>query len=44
MVRDRLGPGVEVDELPGGHLLPLSQPGLLARRLDAYLRALTPAG
>jgi pimeloyl-ACP methyl ester carboxylesterase len=44
VVRDRLGPGVEVDELPGGHLLPLSQPGLLAGRLDAYLRALTPAG
>src|SRR5262245_29758616 len=34
VVRERLG--LELDELPGGHLLALSQPRELARRLDAY--------
>jgi pimeloyl-ACP methyl ester carboxylesterase len=34
IVRERLG--MELDEIPGGHLLALSQPEELARRLDAY--------
>ena len=34
VVRERLGLGL--DEMPGGHLLALSQAGELARRLDAY--------
>jgi hypothetical protein len=34
VVRERLG--LEPDEMPGGHLLALSQPRELARRLDAY--------
>ncbi|MEV0155760.1 alpha/beta fold hydrolase [Micromonospora sp. NPDC050686] len=34
LARERLG--VEPDVLPGGHLLPLSQPVLLADRLEAY--------
>jgi pimeloyl-ACP methyl ester carboxylesterase len=34
VARERLG--IELDEMPGGHLLALSQPGMLARRLDAY--------
>jgi pimeloyl-ACP methyl ester carboxylesterase len=34
LVRDRLG--MDVDEMPGGHLLALSQPQELARRLEAY--------
>lgn len=37
LARERLG--VEPDELPGGHLLALSQPGPLADRLEAYRRA-----
>ncbi|WP_319462060.1 alpha/beta fold hydrolase [Micromonospora sp. RTP1Z1] len=36
LARERLG--VEPDELPGGHLLALSQPVLLADRLEAYRR------
>jgi pimeloyl-ACP methyl ester carboxylesterase len=34
VVRDRLG--IEVDEMPGGHLLALSRPAELADRLEAY--------
>jgi len=34
VVQERLG--LAVDEMPGGHLLALSQPVDLARRLDAY--------
>jgi len=34
VVRQRLG--ITADEMPGGHLLALSQPGELARRLEAY--------
>ncbi|SFE55076.1 hypothetical protein SAMN05216574_104152 [Blastococcus tunisiensis] len=30
--------GLDVDELPGGHLLALSRPAELADRLDGYLR------
>jgi pimeloyl-ACP methyl ester carboxylesterase len=30
--------GLEVDELPGGHLLALSRPVELADRLAAYVR------
>ena len=37
VVRERLG--IEVDDMPGGHLVALSQPVELARRLEAYLRA-----
>jgi pimeloyl-ACP methyl ester carboxylesterase len=37
IVRERLG--VEIDEMPGGHLLPLSQPFELANRLEGYLAA-----
>jgi pimeloyl-ACP methyl ester carboxylesterase len=36
VVRERLG--IELDEMPGGHLLALSQPLELANRLEAYLR------
>ena len=35
VARDRLG--IEVDELPGGHMLALSRPRELAERLLAYL-------
>ncbi|HYW25897.1 MAG TPA: alpha/beta hydrolase [Terriglobales bacterium] len=38
VVRERLG--IEVEEMPGGHLLALSQPGELADRLDACHAAL----
>jgi pimeloyl-ACP methyl ester carboxylesterase len=31
--------GIEVDEMPGGHLVALSQPVELARRLAAYLKS-----
>jgi pimeloyl-ACP methyl ester carboxylesterase len=31
--------GIAVDEMPGGHLVALSQPVELARRLSAYLKA-----
>jgi pimeloyl-ACP methyl ester carboxylesterase len=31
--------GIEVDDMPGGHLMALSQPVELARRLSAYLKA-----
>ncbi|WP_020112512.1 alpha/beta fold hydrolase [Rhodococcus sp. 114MFTsu3.1] len=34
VVRDRLG--IEVDEMPGGHLVALSRPAELADRLDRY--------
>ena len=34
VVHDRLG--IELDELPGGHLLALSQPVALAELLDRY--------
>jgi pimeloyl-ACP methyl ester carboxylesterase len=37
VVRERLG--LQLDEMPGGHLLALSQPEELARRLDAYWTA-----
>jgi pimeloyl-ACP methyl ester carboxylesterase len=41
VVRERLGAlGVEVDDMPGGHLVALSQPVELARRLEAYRAAL----
>jgi pimeloyl-ACP methyl ester carboxylesterase len=33
VVRDRLGPGVEIEELPGGHLLALSRPEELVAAL-----------
>jgi pimeloyl-ACP methyl ester carboxylesterase len=33
VVRDRLGPGVEVEELPGGHLVALSRPEELVAAL-----------
>jgi pimeloyl-ACP methyl ester carboxylesterase len=36
IVRERLG--IELDEMPGGHLLALSQPDDLARRLDRHWR------
>jgi pimeloyl-ACP methyl ester carboxylesterase len=36
VVRDRLG--IDLDEMPGGHLLALSQPLELANRLEGYLR------
>ena len=35
VVRERLG--IELDEMPGGHLLSLSQPVELANRLERYL-------
>jgi pimeloyl-ACP methyl ester carboxylesterase len=35
LARERLG--IEIDEMPGGHLLALSQPEELAQRLEAYL-------
>ena len=35
---DRLG--IDVDVLPGGHLLALSRPGELADRLEDYLESL----
>jgi pimeloyl-ACP methyl ester carboxylesterase len=35
IAKDRLG--IPVDEMPGGHLVALSQPEALARRLAAYL-------
>jgi pimeloyl-ACP methyl ester carboxylesterase len=34
--------GITPDEMPGGHLLALSRPAELARRLDAYWRELAP--
>jgi pimeloyl-ACP methyl ester carboxylesterase len=34
VVRERLG--IELDEIPGGHLVALSQPDLLATQLEAY--------
>ena len=37
VVGERLG--IEVDDMPGGHLMALSQPVELARRLSAYLKA-----
>jgi pimeloyl-ACP methyl ester carboxylesterase len=36
VARERLG--IEADEIPGGHLLALSQPAALAERLEAYRR------
>ena len=36
VARERLG--LDVDEVPGGHLVALSRPAELAGRLDAYLR------
>ncbi|WP_223257140.1 hypothetical protein [Arthrobacter globiformis] len=36
VVRTRLGLGT--DEIPGGHLVALSNPVELARRLDGYAR------
>lgn len=35
VVRERLG--IEVDEMPGGHLVALSRPAELADRLVSYL-------
>src|SRR5579859_7083941 len=40
VVRERLG--IELDEMPGGHLVALSQPAELAARLEAYRLALVP--
>jgi pimeloyl-ACP methyl ester carboxylesterase len=37
VARERLG--LELDEMPGGHLLALSQPEALARKLDAHWAA-----
>jgi len=37
IARERLG--IELDELPGGHLLPLSQPAALVEHLDGYWQA-----
>jgi pimeloyl-ACP methyl ester carboxylesterase len=37
VARERLG--IDVDDMPGGHLMALSQPVELARRLVAYLKA-----
>ena len=34
VVKDRLG--LDIDEMPGGHLVALSQPQALAARLDTY--------
>lgn len=43
VVRERLG--IALDEMPGGHLLALSQPAALAERLEAYrLQSPQPAG
>jgi hypothetical protein len=39
VVRERLG--LELDEMPGGHLLALSRPAELAERLDAYRAAVS---
>lgn len=36
VARERLG--IAVDEMPGGHLVALSQPAELTARLDAYAR------
>jgi pimeloyl-ACP methyl ester carboxylesterase len=36
LVRDRLGSDIEVEVMPGGHLMALSQPEELARRLLHY--------
>ncbi|XXF79227.1 alpha/beta hydrolase [Myxococcaceae bacterium GXIMD 01537] len=38
----RTFPGVQVDELPGGHLFPLEHPVAAARRILAFLEALEP--
>jgi len=38
VARDRLG--LSADEMPGGHLVALSQPDELAARLVAYARSL----
>jgi pimeloyl-ACP methyl ester carboxylesterase len=38
VARDRLG--LEVDEIDGGHMVALSQPGELADRLDTFRREL----
>jgi pimeloyl-ACP methyl ester carboxylesterase len=35
--------GLEVDEVPGGHLVALARPVELADRLESYVRALHPA-
>jgi pimeloyl-ACP methyl ester carboxylesterase len=35
LVRERLG--MELDEMPGGHLVALSRPAELADRLEDYL-------
>ncbi|HVV09921.1 alpha/beta hydrolase [Amycolatopsis sp.] len=42
VVRDRLG--IEIDQMPGGHLVALSQPEELAERLIDYLEEVKPAG
>jgi len=42
IARERLG--LQLDEMPGGHLLALSQPHELARRLDAYCAAMPTRG
>ena len=41
VVGERLG--ISVDEMPGGHLVALSQPRELAERLEAYRAMATPA-
>ncbi len=40
VVRERLG--ITIDEMPGGHLVALSQPQALAARLEAYRLELRP--
>jgi pimeloyl-ACP methyl ester carboxylesterase len=35
VAEDRLGAGVSLEDLPGGHLLALSQPVALVDRLEA---------
>jgi pimeloyl-ACP methyl ester carboxylesterase len=41
VARERLG--VSADEMPGGHLVALSQPEELAARLEAYASGLRAA-
>jgi pimeloyl-ACP methyl ester carboxylesterase len=40
--RDRLG--IEIDEMPGGHLVALSRPAELVDRLERYQRSSVSAG
>jgi pimeloyl-ACP methyl ester carboxylesterase len=36
--------GLDVEEIPGGHLVALSRPGELADRLETYVRRYSPSG